>query len=83
MHFKGPYFADEGDFSTVGAANINYVNRLERLLLQLSAGKDGWGRVLGVACPRVGTGRLLALELNHDDGLWKHPDDAESPTVPE
>ena len=24
---KGPYFADEGDFSAAGAANINYVNR--------------------------------------------------------
>ena len=27
---KGPYFADEGDFSAAGAANINYVNRLDR-----------------------------------------------------
>ena len=26
---KGPYFADEGDFSAAGAANINYVNRLD------------------------------------------------------
>ena len=23
---KGPYYADEGDFSTAGAANVNYVN---------------------------------------------------------
>ncbi|MSO56266.1 MAG: hypothetical protein EXQ55_04995 [Acidobacteria bacterium] len=42
---KGPYFADEGDFSAAGAANINYVNQLERPLVQLSAGNDGWGRV--------------------------------------
>ena len=27
---KGPYFADEGDFSAAGAANINYVNVLDR-----------------------------------------------------
>jgi outer membrane cobalamin receptor len=26
---KGPYYADEGDFSAAGAANINYVNRLD------------------------------------------------------
>ncbi len=31
---KGPYFADEGDFSAAGAANINYVNHLDRPLLQ-------------------------------------------------
>ena len=30
---KGPYFADEGDFSAAGAANINYVNRLDRPLV--------------------------------------------------
>ena len=27
---KGPYYAEEGDFSTAGAANINYLNVLER-----------------------------------------------------
>jgi len=27
---KGPYVADEGDFSAAGAANINYVNQLDR-----------------------------------------------------
>ena len=32
---KGPYFADEGDFSAAGAANINYVNRLDRPLVRL------------------------------------------------
>ena len=42
---KGPYFADEGDFSAAGAANINYVNLLDRPLVRLSAGSNGWGRV--------------------------------------
>jgi hypothetical protein len=73
---KGPYFADEGDFSAAGAANINYVNRLDRPLLHLSAGNDGWGRILGAASPRVGGGYLLgALEVNHNDGPWVRPDD--------
>jgi len=27
---KGPYFADQGDFATAGASNINYVNTLAR-----------------------------------------------------
>ena len=73
---KGPYFADEGDFSAAGAAAINYVNRLERPLVQLSAGNDGWGRVFGAASPRVGGGYLLgAIELNRNDGPWVQPDD--------
>jgi hypothetical protein len=73
---KGPYFADEGDFSAAGAANINYVNRLDRPLFQLGAGEDGWGRILSAASPRVGSGVLLgALELNHNDGPWVRPDD--------
>jgi hypothetical protein len=73
---KGPYFADEGDFSAAGAANINYVNRLDSPLVRLSAGHDKWGRVLAAASPSVAGGSLLAaLELNHSDGPWERPDD--------
>ena len=73
---KGPYFADEGDFSAAGAANINYVNRVDRPLLALNGGNNGWGRLFGVASPRVGGGDLLtAFELNRNDGPWVRPDD--------
>jgi hypothetical protein len=73
---KGPYFADEGDFSAAGAATINYVNQLDRPIVRLSGGNNGWGRIFGAASPRVGGGYLLgALELNHNDGPWVRPDD--------
>ena len=73
---KGPYFADEGDFSAAGAANVNYLNHFEGPLVRLSAGADGWGRLFAAASPRVGSGHLLgALELNHNDGPWVRPDD--------
>ena len=73
---KGPYYADEGDFSAAGAANITYVNHLERPQLRVSAGNDGWGRVFAAASPRVGRGFLLAaFEANHNDGPWVRPDD--------
>jgi hypothetical protein len=73
---KGPYFADEGDFSAAGAANINYVNRLDRAQVRASAGNDGWGRLFAAASPQMGSGVLLgALELNHNDGPWVRPDD--------
>ena len=73
---KGPYFADEGDFSAAGAASISYVSSLDRPLVRLSAGGQGWGRFLGAVSPKVGDGHLLAaLEIGHTDGPWQRPDD--------
>jgi hypothetical protein len=72
---KGPYFADEGDFSAAGSATINYVNVLDRPLVHVSGGGQGWGRMLAAASPRAGGGHLLAaLELNHSDGPWERAD---------
>jgi hypothetical protein len=73
---KGPYFADEGDFSAAGAANINYVNQLSAPVMNVSGGNNGWARAFAAASPRVGGGYLLgAFELNHNDGPWIRPDD--------
>jgi hypothetical protein len=73
---KGPYFADEGDFSAAGAATINYVNMLARPFVNVSGGGQGWGRFLGAASPRIGGGHLLAaLEVSRTDGPWERPDD--------
>src|SRR5262245_22052120 len=66
---KGPYFSEDGDFSSAGAANINYFNQLEAPLIVLGAGENNWQRFLGAASPKVGSGYLLtALELVHNDG---------------
>ena len=43
---KVPYFADEGDFSAAGAANVNYVNVLDAPMVHVSGGHDKWGRML-------------------------------------
>ena len=73
---KGPYFADQSDFSSAGAASINYANALDAPIARLSAGGQGWGRLLHAASPRVGRGNLLyALELNRNDGPWTRGDD--------
>ena len=73
---KGPYFADEGDFSGAGAANVNYLNHLDRAVVRVSGGNDGWGRVFAAASPRIAGGYLLgALELNKNDGPWVRSDD--------
>jgi outer membrane receptor protein involved in Fe transport len=73
---KGPYFPEQGDFTTAGAANINYVTSLDRPIVRVGGGGEGYGRVLAAASPNVGRGRLLAaFELQHNDGPWENPDD--------
>ena len=58
-----------------GAANINYLNRLDHPIVRLGTGVDGWGRFLAAASPGVGNGYLLgAIEANRDDGPWVRPD---------
>jgi outer membrane receptor protein involved in Fe transport len=72
---KGPYFAEQGDFATAGAANINYVTTLDRPIARVAGGGEGFGRVLAAASPAIGRGRLLAaFELQHHDGPWLNPD---------
>ena len=72
---KGPYFADEGDFSSVGVARIDYFRRLEGTLAQLTGGQNGYARALLAGSPAVGAGNLLyALELFHNDGPWEVPE---------
>jgi outer membrane receptor protein involved in Fe transport len=73
---KGPYFADEGDFSAAGSIRIKYVNVLDRPVARLEAGQDGFLRGLFAASPKVGRGHLLvAAEVNGNDGPWVNPDD--------
>lgn len=68
---KGPYYAEEGDFSSAGAANINYFNRLEHPILNFTGGSNQYGRFLGAVSPRVGAGNLLtAFESSYSNGPW-------------
>jgi hypothetical protein len=68
---KGPYFADQGDFTTAGAANINYVNMLARPLVRIGGGGDGFGRAFAAVSPAVGRGHLLAaIDVQRNDGPW-------------
>jgi hypothetical protein len=76
QYSKGPYFAEQGDFATAGAANISFTNWLEKPIVSVAGGNQGFGRALVAASPRIASGRLLAaLEVGHDDGPWVHPND--------
>lgn len=73
---KGPYYAEEGDFSTAGAVNVNYVNLLDRPMISIKSGEFEYQRLLVAASPKIGDGFLLyALEASHNDGPWQNPDD--------
>lgn len=75
---KGPYFAEDGDFSAAGSANINYVNVLDQTIAKVGGGENGFGRALFASSPRLGSGYLLAaLEVSRNDGPWVHPDNYE------
>jgi outer membrane receptor protein involved in Fe transport len=73
---KGLYYADEGDFSAAGAAHVEYRDRLEHALVQVSPGQNGYQRGLVADSTRVGPGEMLgAFEYLHDDGPFQRPDD--------
>lgn len=75
---KGPYFAEDGDFSTAGSADIRYVNQLAEPVVRVSGGGHGWARALAGVSPAIAGGHLLlATEVNHNDGPWRRPDDFE------
>ena len=69
---KGPYFAEEGDFSSAGAAHIDYFRKIEGTLAQVTLGENGYARSLLAGSPELAGGKLLyALELFHNDGPWE------------
>ncbi len=73
---KGPYFADEGVFSSVGAVHMQYVDSLRDGLIIASGGSFAWGRTVMAKSWGVGEGELLmALEGNIYNGPWERPDE--------
>ena len=75
---KGPYYADEGDFSTVGAAHIEYFDKLPYStgLALVTLGSYDYTRALVAGSPEVGDGHLLmAFEYQGTNGPWTNPED--------
>jgi hypothetical protein len=74
---KGPYFADEGDFASVGSVHIGLVDSVPKAIAQMTAGSFGYRRFFGMDSVHVGDGHLLiAGEAGRYDGPWTTPDDA-------
>lgn len=69
---KGPYYADEGDFSSAGAAHIDYFRTIDGTLAQITAGQHGYARSLLAGSPELGGANMLyGLEVFHNDGPWE------------
>jgi outer membrane receptor protein involved in Fe transport len=72
---KGPYFADEGDFSSAGAARISYIDRLDPGLAQVTFGSFGYQRLLAAKSYPAWAGNfLVAAEVQTYNGPWDVPD---------
>jgi len=88
---KGPYFAENGDFSSAGSAEVQYRKRLDHNLVDLTLGSYNYSRLL-VAGSRAlattgvnpnntsapeGSGPTLlgALELQRTNGPWAISED--------
>src|SRR6218665_1400083 len=56
---KGPYHAEEGDFSSAGAARIEYARTLGNSLIQQTLGQRGHARTVLAGSPQLGDGNLL------------------------
>jgi hypothetical protein len=76
LHYKkGPYYADEGDFATAGAARIDLVSQTPESAT-LGYGEDGYRRALLMGTTALAGGSLLAAgEVYHNDGPFEVPDD--------
>lgn len=69
---KGPYYAEEGDFSSAGAAHIDYFRKIDGTLAQMTLGQHGYARSLLAGSPALGVGNLLyGLEVFHNNGPWQ------------
>src|SRR5262249_4308181 len=71
---KGVYSAADGDFSSAGAADLEYFDALPGGLASVQGGMFGEFRALLAASPELAGGHLLyAGELAYDDGPWRDP----------
>ncbi len=73
---KGVYYTENGDFSSAGAAHLEFFKTLPQSLFTIEGGMYGYGRAVFASSPKLGDGHLLyGFEAFHEDGPWKRPDD--------
>jgi outer membrane cobalamin receptor len=73
---KGPYYADEGDFSSAGAAHIALRDRLGEGIASLTLGEHNYQRVVVADSNELSreSSLLYGVETGHNDGPWINPE---------
>jgi TonB dependent receptor/Carboxypeptidase regulatory-like domain/TonB-dependent Receptor Plug Domain len=72
---KGPYYAEIGNYSSAGSANIQYFKTLPQNFFQVELGTYNYARAVFGVSQTLGSGTLLyGGEAYYDDGPWMHPD---------
>lgn len=76
VYKKGPYYAEGGNFSSAGSAEVFYAKRLDGNRIKLSVGEDGYRRALVYGGIEQGESSIVyAVSRTMDDGPWTKPDD--------
>lgn len=72
---KGPYYADEGDFASAGAAHMTLANKLRDNTASISVGEHQYYRSVVTGATPLGAGNLVyGAELGHNNGPWQMPE---------
>ncbi|MCE9608083.1 MAG: TonB-dependent receptor plug domain-containing protein [Planctomycetia bacterium] len=72
---KGPYYAEQGDFSSAGGAEVRIMDRLPQNIAKAGIGSFGYYRTLFAGSSDAGAGHALyAFEYQHYDGPWVVPE---------
>ena len=68
---KGNSYAENGDFSSTGSADIRYFKKLPENMARFTGGSFDYYRGLIAGSHKLGTGNLLhALEIVHNNDPW-------------
>ncbi|MEM7011775.1 MAG: TonB-dependent receptor plug domain-containing protein [Verrucomicrobiota bacterium] len=74
-YYKGPFYAELGDFTTAGAARFRLRRTMPEGLARFTIGEDNYYRMLIADTFEAGKGSFtFATEYNAYDGPWVTPD---------
>jgi Carboxypeptidase regulatory-like domain/TonB dependent receptor/TonB-dependent Receptor Plug Domain len=72
---KGPYYAEVGNYSSAGSANIQFYKEFPQNFCLVELGMYDFGRAVCGASQKLGSGTLLyGGEAYYNNGPWTHPD---------
>jgi len=72
---KGLYYAEIGNYSSAGSANVQYFKTLPQNFFQVEGGMYDYARAVFGVSQKLGSGTLLyGGEAYCDNGPWTHPD---------